>query len=113
MPNGDYRSAASDALANLALAIKDAAQLSVETYIVDLDKPAGDPARERVVARTVLELDGDARVYVPVRDVAGAPQIEATLYTEHKMAVDQARQARTELLNAVKGLLGELKNLVQ
>jgi hypothetical protein len=45
--------------------------------------------------------------------VNDSPQVSEALYEEHKKAVLEAQRMRTEVLNTAKGLLGELRSLLE
>lgn len=108
----EWKTSVENALKSLADAIKDAAQLDVITYTMNLDKPENDPEYKKKVAQTELKLDGDANRYIPVRTVNGELAIHQDLYKKHEEGTEKAIQARLEILNTAKGLLSELKALL-
>jgi hypothetical protein len=101
------------ALQNLLAAIKDAAQLDVETYLYYVDKKSDDPEQGKKVAQTQLKLDGDTNVWIPVQSTKGDVEVKQELYDLHNLNVEKATQRRSELLETAKSMVGELKNLLE
>ena len=101
------------AIASLLSAIKDAAQLDVETYLYYFDKAANDPEQGKKVAQTQLLIDGDSNLWIPVKDAKGEIAINQELFDLHNQNVEKAAQRRSELLETAKGLVGALKDLLE
>lgn len=112
MATGDYLDAIKEALNNLSLALQDISTLTVTTAAYDIDKQDSDVNKSRKVAETVIKLDGDTDIAIPVKQTATNLAIQADLYNEHKLAVEQAKQARAQLLSGALQVLTELKNLL-
>ena len=102
-----------NAIQNLLDAIKDAAQLDVQTFLYYIDKTSDDPEQGKKVAQTELKIDGDTNVWVPVKSSKGDIAINQELYDLHNQNVEKATQRRTELLETAKGLVGDLKSLLE
>jgi hypothetical protein len=109
----DFQTSVQNALKKLSDAIANAATLTVETSVLPIPYK-GEPADlpKLLVARTELHLDADTKNWIPVREVDGDYTIQSALYTEHKAALETAKEARAELLKSLEGLLGELKSLL-
>ncbi len=112
-PDSDVHASIKSAINNLLKAIQDAAQLDVKTHLLFVDKAEDDPEQGKKVAQTELLLDGDANVWVPVETTSGEVALKQELYEIHNQNVEKAIQRRSELLDAAKGLVGELKNLLE
>jgi hypothetical protein len=109
----DFQTSVQNALKALSDAIADATTLTIETNVLPIpykDEPASPP--KLLVARTELRLDADTRNWIPVREVGGDYAIQTALYEEHKAAVQTAKEARSELLKSIEGLMTELKSLL-
>lgn len=102
-----------EALNSLAAVVRDAAELTVTTYVFELDSGGTTPDTAKKVAHTALSWDGDADVFVPVKNSGGSMTVHTELFQLHQQSVDKATQARIEILNAVKGLLIELKGVIE
>lgn len=89
-------------LQRMAKALEDAIELRVETRCMVVDgRDEGSPAEDRgqLLARTVLGLDGDMDVLVPVtRDSAGKVTQNEEMFSLHQRNVQQALDYRAELL---------------
>ena len=89
-------------LQRMAKALEDAIELRVETRCMVLDgRHEGPQSEERsqLLARTVLGLDGDMEVLVPVtRDSAGQVTQNEEMFALHQRNVQQALDYRADLL---------------
>lgn len=89
-------------LQRMAKALEDAIELRVETRCMVLDgRDEGLPIEDRgqLMARTVLGLDGDMDVLVPVtRDSAGKVTQDEEMFSLHQRNVQQALDYRADLL---------------
>ncbi len=100
-----------NALKNIAAQVtdyvKDAAMLTVETKYVQVD--AGGAInfdQAQAAARTIIKLDGDSEVIVPLRATpAGRPEIDSALFELHERNVAATIDYRTRLLNALLSAL--------
>jgi len=85
----------------LAKALEDATELKIETRYIDLSGPnAASDEAGRLLARTVMQLDGDMTVIVPMnRDEAGELQTNKEVFDLHQSNVVTALDYRAKLLN--------------
>ena len=85
----------------LAQALGDASELKVETRYVLTDTSAQEASDERgiLLARTTMQLDGDAEVLLPMqRDDAGKLITDREIFELHAANVRTALDYRTNLL---------------
>jgi hypothetical protein len=109
----NYKTSLQEALNTLAGAIKDAAQLDVVTYAYDIEKEDDQAGKKIRVAQTELLLDGDINNYIPVQEQGGELKVHAELYQLHQESVEKSTLQRINLLNNAKGLIAELKRMVE
>jgi len=96
-----------DAAAKVAQYVADVAQMKVETlYVpVSIDGPI-DFSQARPIAQTIMSLDGDSKVIVPMRpSAAGGFEVDATLLALHDRNVTTAIEYRARLLHALLSAL--------
>jgi hypothetical protein len=102
----DVENTIKDIVSKIGHYIDDAATLNVETRAVDV---AADPPvpfeQARPLARSSLSLDGDVVVVVPIRQGAGAPQVDEAFFELHERNVKMATEYRAQLLAALIGSL--------
>ncbi len=95
------------ALEKLAKALADTAELTVETYYKQISTggqalASGD---EQLAASTVIKLDGDQKVVVPVTGAtASGVIVEDSLLEFHLRNVQAAIEYRTAVLNTLVGI---------
>jgi hypothetical protein len=92
--------------------VRDIAEMKVETLYVRVgaDGPV-DFDQARPVAQTILKLDGDSKLVVPLREAeAGRFEVDAALLDLHQRNVTTAMEYRERILQA---LLGVLQSLVR
>jgi hypothetical protein len=109
----DFKTSLQEALKTLADAIKDAAQIDVVTYTYDINKSDDEPGKKKRVAQTEMLLDGDINNYVPVHEVGGETKVNSELYQIHLESVEKAIAQRVSLLESAKGMLVELRQLLE
>lgn len=104
----DLETTVRNAAQKFAKALEDAAELVVQTEYVEVGgKEAVDfEAGRRPIARTVINLDGDTNVIIPMtRTDAGALERDATLLDLHLSNVSSAIEYRSSLLNALLSII--------
>lgn len=87
--------------------VSDAAVMEVKTYYVLVNAESlPDLERERPGAYTMVKLDGDSKVVVPLRKTAGGEtELDGTLFEIHERNVAAATDYRARVLNSLIGLL--------
>lgn len=90
-------------LQKLAAALGDVQGLTVTTSVRVLDTTSGVSIDKETVevAKTVINLDGDREVYVPVIIDAGALHVPQTIYDLHERHVSEASAYRKQLLEVL------------
>lgn len=94
------------ALEKLAKALADAAEVTIETrykVVADLQNPGAlEKSNTILVARTVIQLDGDQEAIIPVTATeTGSIVIEDMLLDLHQRNVQAAIEYRKEALNTL------------
>lgn len=84
--------------------VEDAAELSVETKSVEISATTVF-AEARPVARTVIKLDGDCEVVVPIHPAGSGQTVDGALFEVHERNVAVAIEYRAKLLSAMLGAL--------
>jgi hypothetical protein len=94
----------------IAQYVKDIAEMKVETLYVQIGADgSGDFNQARPVAQTIISLDGDSRVVIPLRQPeAGRFEVDAALLDLHQSNVTTAIEYRARILNALLGALQSL-----
>ena len=90
--------------------IKDIAEMKVETLYVRVgaDGPV-DFNQARAVAQTIVSLDGDSKVVVPLREAEGGRfEVDAALFDLHQRNVTTAIEYRARMLSALLSALQSL-----
>lgn len=89
----------------IVVALRDASELEVKTYVTEVSLDGAEtPAR--LVARTLISIDGDHDMTVPMRvGASGALERDDSLLELHLRNVTAAMKYRTNLLNTLFGLL--------
>lgn len=87
--------------------VEDAATMEVKTYYVLIGAPTGpDMERDRPGAYTMVQLDGDSKTVVPMRESRdGSIELDGTLFEIHQRNVNTATEYRARVLNSLIGLL--------
>jgi hypothetical protein len=98
-----------DAINSLIAGIKDASTLTVQTRSI---KPGDSVAANieesgKLVALTVIEIDGDTVNGLPMTDEPGG-KINKELLDLHNASVDKALKYRAELLTGAQDLIKDL-----
>ncbi len=87
--------------------IAQASEMKVETAYVQIG-PNGetDFAQAKPAARTVIKLDGDSSIVVPLRSTQnGGLEIDSELLSIHERAVTTTIEYRSKILQSLLGLL--------
>ena len=95
------------AVEKIAQYVRDVAEMKVETLHVQVkgDGPV-DFDQARPVAQTLISLDGDSRVVVPLREAEdGRFEVDAALFDLHQRNVTMAIEYRARILNALLSAL--------
>jgi hypothetical protein len=99
----EFETALKNAATSVARYVQDASEMLVETKYVDVSE-GGTPDFEsaRPVARTIVRLDGDSEVIVPVRQgESGTPEVDVGLFDLHQRNVATTIEYRARILNAL------------
>lgn len=90
-------------LQQIAAALGDVQGLTVTTSVRVLDTTGGVSIDKETVevARTVINLDGDRQVYVPVIIDTGEMQVPQAIYDLHERHVAEASAYRKQLLEVL------------
>jgi hypothetical protein len=101
----EFENALRSAATSVASYVKDASTMQVETQYVEIgDNGAANFDQARPVARTLIKLDGDSAVIVPVRkNEAGLMEVDAGLFDLHQQNVATAIEYRARILNSLLG----------
>jgi isocitrate dehydrogenase kinase/phosphatase len=96
-----------EVIQQITAALKDAAEITVSTKFVEVEPNAAtEPAAAKLLAQTIIRLDGDYDAIVPMRKNAdGNVQIDDTLLELHREHVRQAREYRDGLLQILLGVV--------
>jgi hypothetical protein len=109
----DLETTVRNAAYKFAKALEDATELTVQTEYVEVGvQGAVDFEKDRrPIARTVIKLDGDTEVIIPMtRTDAGALERDATLLELHLSNVSSAIEYRNSLLNALLSVVRQLRS---
>ena len=103
----DVESTIRNAAYKFAKALEDASELNVETMYVEVgDDGAFDFKDARPVAKTIIKIDGDTNVIIPLtRAESGALERDDSLMDLHLANVDAATAYRTDLLEALLSMV--------
>ncbi len=95
-----------NAALKLAKALEDASEITVETYYVEVGADAANLGDGKLAARSVIALDGDSKIVIPLRTAgAGELTIDTEILDLHQKNVTTAIEYRARVLNALLGLL--------
>jgi hypothetical protein len=111
MANG-LENAIKSAADRIAHYVQDVAEMKVETLYVRVgaDGPT-DFNQARPLARTVVSLDGDSKVILPLREAeAGHFEVDAGLFDVHQRNVTTAIEYRARILSALLSALQSLRS---
>jgi hypothetical protein len=100
----DLETSVRNAAQKFAKALEDATELEIQTYYVEVgDQGAVDFDKDRrPIARTVIQLDGDTEVIIPMtRAATGALERDEALLDLHLRNVASAVEYRASLLDAL------------
>jgi hypothetical protein len=91
----------------LAKALADATDLTVETNYVELDpKDPHNLDKAFIVARTIIQLDGDQQTIVPMqRSDSGGLVLDDTLLAMHQQNVANAIDYRSKTIETLLSML--------
>lgn len=91
----------------LAKALADASDITVETRYVEMEsKPTENLENSKLVARTVIQLDGDNTSVIPMyRTDTGRLELNESLLDIHLRNVSTTIEYRTNTLEALLSLL--------
>ncbi|MBX0329779.1 hypothetical protein K2Z83_19090 [Oscillochloris sp. ZM17-4] len=91
----------------VAAYIEDASSMEVKTfYVLTSASAMPDLDKERPGAYTMVQLDGDSKTVVPMREGRdGGLELDGTLFEIHERNVATATEYRARVLNALIGLL--------
>ena len=104
----DLETTVRNAAQKFAQALADASELTVQTEYVEVgDGGAVDFEQDRrPIARTVIKLDGDTEVIIPMtRTETGALERDAALLELHLSNVRSATDYRTDLLGVLLSIV--------
>jgi hypothetical protein len=99
--SSDLRAALEKAARKLADAFNDIQALEVETRWVELKANVMDEKAACLVAMTRIELDGDTKVIIPVKNQQGEFVPDQLLLDIHKEAVANAMEYRMNLIDMI------------
>lgn len=106
---GEIDSAIRSAATKIASYVEDAATMTVVTqYVTVATNGDIDFSTAKPVARTIVRLDGDSEVVLPLREVeagSGRLEIDAGLMDLHERNVAAATEYRARILQALIGAL--------
>lgn len=86
----------------LAKALEDASEIRIETRYVLTDAPVAGDERGQLLARTVMQLDGDAELLVPMqRNEDGQLVTDREIFDLHMANVKSALEYRADLLSSL------------
>ena len=107
----DLETSVRNAAQNVAKALEDTTELTVQTQWVEVgDDGAVSWEDARPVSKTVIQLDGDTELTIPMtRSDAGAPETDVALLELHMRNVTSAIEYRSSLLNALLTVVRELR----
>jgi len=111
MANG-LENAMRTAADKIAHYVQDVAEMKVETLYVRVgaDGPT-DFCQARPIAQTIVSLDGDSKVILPLREAeAGRFEVDAGLFDVHQRNVTTAIEYRARMLNALLSALQSLRS---
>ena len=102
MPS-DLESALRTAAERIASYVENAASMTVETRFVRAAAATeANLEQSRLLARTVLSLDGDSEVVVPMREAEdGSLRVDTEALEVHRANVHMAIEYRTRMLDAL------------
>jgi hypothetical protein len=118
MSNGQneqaWKQSIQNAITKLLAALEDASKLTVETRILPVGLPEAEDENYKgsLVARTVMEIDGDTFVGVPVTDIKKG-DVQKELLELHNQNLDRAVQYRGELLKSAQDLVKDLIEILK
>jgi len=109
MTNG-LENAARNAAVKIAQYVKDIAEMKVETLFVRIGADGDtDFSQAKPVARTVISLDGDSRIIIPVRQAeTDRFEVDTELLDLHQSNVITAIDYRARILEALLSALQSL-----
>jgi metal-dependent amidase/aminoacylase/carboxypeptidase family protein len=95
------------AAAKLAKALADATDLTVETNYVEIDpKDPNNLDKTFIVARTIIQLDGDQQTIIPMqRGDSGGLVLDDTLMAVHQQNVKSAIDYRSKSIETLLTML--------
>ena len=111
MANG-LENAIKSAADKIAHYVQDVAEMKVETLYVRVgaDGPT-DFSQARPLAQTVVSLDGDSKVILPLREAeTGRFEVDAGLFDVHQRNVTTAIEYRARILSALLSVLQSLRS---
>ena len=102
---GELETALRTAASKIAAYVEDAATMTVITEFVSVGAAGElDFSTAKPVAKTILSLDGDTQIILPMRETepgSGRLEIDATLIDLHERNVAAATEYRARILNAL------------
>jgi hypothetical protein len=111
MANG-LENAIKSAADKIAHYVQDVAEMKVETLYVRVgaDGPT-DFSQARPLAQTVVSLDGDSKIILPLREAeAGRFEVDAGLFDVHQRNVTTAIEYRARIMSALLSALQSLRS---
>ncbi len=108
----NWQSKLEESVGKLAEHIQSALTLDIFTYGSDINKPDDAPDKKRALAETHLVPTGDIKQYLPAQFKEDTVTVNQDLYAVHVQAVEQAIRARKEMLDYVKELIKEVKEIL-
>lgn len=109
----DLENAIKDAAMTVTKYIGDIATLTVQTRYVTIPAAGEEGAagidvdfdKAKPIARTVIKLDGDCDIVVPLRQAPGGPEVDTALFDLHQSNVKTAIDYRAQMVSALWGAL--------
>jgi len=109
MANG-LENAARNAAVKISQYVKDIAEMKVETLYVQIGPDgAVDFSQAKPVAQTIISLDGDSKVVVPLRQLETSRfEVDTDLLDLHQRNVNTAIEYRARIVEALLSALQSL-----
>lgn len=90
----------------IAQYVSDVAEMKVKTTYLQITDDGGAEEQPHLAASTVIKLDGDSEVVVPMRqNPQGHFEVERALLDIHQDNVDVAIEYRARMMDALLGIL--------
>ena len=87
----------------IAQYVEDVAELTVETRYVEMGATGSDDSK--LAARTVLKLDADSEVVLPMEQGEKGLEVNAAVFELHQQSVQSAIDYRTRMMESLLSIL--------